>query len=302
VYKFVFNKTRKENLSAIIVSLAVMFLLIFAGFFIINGIRSDVSNIYSQMSLKLSDKDGLIGIECHAKNAFCNFINSINDDLRFKEYTISFIKNIASTISKDASEFLFSIPKRVIDALILFVLIFFFLKKGEDIWSSIVRLFPLKGSHKQRLLKRLDDTIRGVIYGYFIIALIEGFIGWLALTIVGSKMALILGIIIVITALLPVVGASIVWVPAALIYFFNDMPFRAAIIVFAGLILFYIDTWTRVRVIGQKAAVHPFVVLLGVLGGAITFGLVGVVIGPLVLSLLITSLKIYEEEKDSFLS
>lgn len=301
VYKRTLNRIKSENLSALIISTLIVIIITVPTIFLINSVSREVTDLYQDLTLKLTQEEHLISLECLSESPTCKAIEAINENPKVRFYVSGAITNLASSITRDNSNFLFSIPKKIIDVLIIFVLVFFLLKGGERMWGKLKELVPLKESHKDRLLKRFSDTINGVVYGYFIIALLEGVIGWLAFALIGSKMALMLGIIIGILGLIPTVGAPIIWVPASLIFFFGGSPIKASILVAGGLLMAFLGVWGRAKIIGNKTDVHPVIVALGILGGTLTFGLIGFIIGPLILSLLITSIEIYKEEKDSFL-
>ena len=97
------------------------------------------------------------------------------------------------------------------------------------------------------------------------------------------------------------VGAAIIWVPMSIFKFATGHPFSALILTVAGLLILFIDTWFRAKIIGNKVVVHPALVALGVLGGIMAFGIIGVIVGPLILVLLITLIEIYETEKENII-
>ena len=90
---------------------------------------------------------------------------------------------------------------------------------------------------------------------------------------------------------------QIIWIPAFLIKLFLGANLQAIIVFVTGIILMFIDSLLKPKVIGNRARIHPVLILLGVVGGLMIFGFIGVVIGPVILTLLVTLLKIYKEEK-----
>ena len=158
----------------------------------------------------------------------------------------------------------------------------------------------MRRGHKDKLLKKFSETLNGVVYGYLVIAFMEGVVGWISFALIGNRFALLLGIIIMLLALVPAIGASLVWIPAAIYYGVQGEPIKVLVLIIAGLIIMFLDIWTRSQIIGTRADIHPIIIALGVLGGLIAFGPVGIVIGPVVLSLLMTLIEIYQEDRDSF--
>ena len=301
LYKKIKAKIKNDGLSALIISLLIILIIIIPTLFLISTLTKEVSNIYSVTTITLVESEDLIPISCISETGICKIIDSINHNQRFRFYISGAVTNFASIITRGTSDFLFSIPKRIIEMLIIFLLVFYLMKSGDFIWKKIRELLPLKEHHKDALLNKFSGTIRGVLYGYIVIALLEGLIGWITFYLVGVKIALILGIVIAILALIPMVGASIILVPASILYFFEGSSVKAIVMLIAAFIIMILDLWGRAKIIGDRTDIHPAVVALGVLGGLVTFGAVGIIIGPLILSLLITSIEIYQKEKDSFI-
>jgi predicted PurR-regulated permease PerM len=300
LYKRLLKRIKSENASSLLISLLIILIITVPTFFMLNAITKEMTTIYDSTTIKLIQDENLIGFECEDDTTLCNLVASINKDPKIRFYITGGITNVASAITRETSSFLFSVPKRIIDVLIIFLLVFFLLKSGGGLWKKTKELFPLKKNHKGKLAQKFGDTINGVVYGYLVIALIEAIIAWFAFSLIGLKAALLLGILVGILGLIPMIGAPIIWVPLSVVYLFSGAYTKVIILVIAGIIIMFLDIWARAKIIGDRTDIHPAVIALGVLGGTITFGAVGVVIGPLILSLLITSLDIYREEKHIF--
>ncbi|TKJ16985.1 hypothetical protein CEE44_00415 [Candidatus Woesearchaeota archaeon B3_Woes] len=299
-YKKILNKTKRENLSAFTIAFLIVLIIAIPSILILNMVSNEVIDIYNDATIKLIEDKELTGIECEKETLFCSMVDAVNTNQRVRFYISGTITNLASSITRNTSSFLFSVPKKILNILIIFLLVFFLLKAGKTIWDGVSELLPLKRGHKDKLLKKFAETLNGVVYGYLVIALIEGIVGWIGFAIIGNRIALLLGIIIMLLALVPAIGASLVWVPASIYYIVQGEPIKVLVLVIAGLIIMFLDIWTRSKIIGTRADIHPIIIALGVLGGLVAFGPVGIVIGPVILSLLMTIIEIYQEEKDSF--
>ena len=297
LYNRIYKKTKKENLSAFIVSVIILLIIIVPIFLIIDSTSKELLGLYNKVNTKLIEDKDLISVACSKNTTLCGFVNNINNDPKIRFYVSGAVTNLVSGFTKSTTNFLFSIPKKVVDVFLIFLLVFFLLQNGKKFWHTIKDILPLKSSHKEKFMDKIASTIRGVVYGYMITAVIEGIIGWLAFMLVGSKMAIVLGIIILITALLPVIGASIIWVPGAILYFLAGSPIKSIILIFAGTIIAWVDSWLRAKIIGDNIDIHPAIVVIGAFGGIMLMGLVGIIIGPLVLALFIKAIEIYRSEK-----
>jgi predicted PurR-regulated permease PerM len=301
LYYKIFKKTKNENFSAFIVSLLIVLMIAIPSLIVIELTTQEISDIYEDITFKLTKDENLIEMQCQTESTLCKTVDAINNNPKIRFYVSGAITTLTSTITRNTSEFLFALPKKIFNILIIFLLMLFLFKGGKENLQKIKDLLPLKGTHKDKLLGKIKDTLNGVVYGYLIVALFEVIISFIAFSIVGNGLALILSIIIGVLALIPLIGASVVWIPAAIIYFLNASPIKGLIIVIAGLIIMFLDVWTRNKIIGKKTDIHPVIIALGVLGGIITLGPVGIIVGPVILSLFVTAMEIYQAEKDSFI-
>ena len=103
--------------------------------------------------------------------------------------------------------------------------------------------------------------------------------------------------VIALFAMIPVVGPLLVW-PFAAIYLLinNQVTNGILLIIYSGILLTYVDTFLKPIFIGKRSKIDPVIILLGIVGGISLFGMVGIIVGPLILSILLVIYKIYEEK------
>ena len=143
-----------------------------------------------------------------------------------------------------------------------------------------------------------------VIYGGFIVAVIQAILAGIGFFLFGFENILALTMLTAVASLIPFVGPPLIWVPvviyriiqASIIGDFTAISLSIGMAVYASLIVGTIDNVLKPKIIGDKAGVHPVVILLGVLGGITVFGLVGLIIGPVILAILVMFLEILREE------
>jgi len=301
-YKWIHSKIKSKNISAFIVSLFIVFIITIPTVIMINQITREVTEVYDDVRLKLSAEEDIINFGCeNEQNAICQTIQVVNENPRIRFYLSGVVTNAAAAITRGTTSFVISLPKKIIDLVLIFILIFFILKDGRSIWNLIKELLPFKPNHKERLLKRFQLTLSGIINGYFLVGIIQGIIAWFAFFLAGFKAAILLGILVAILGMIPGLGAPIIWLPIVLVQFFTGNQVAGSIIVAAGIIIAVLDLWIKPKIIGNKVHIHPVIIVLGVLGGTIAFGPLGLIIGPIILSLLVEALEIYQHEKKSLL-
>lgn len=170
---------------------------------------------------------------------------------------------------------------------------FFLFRDGEALVAWIRRTLPLSIERQTVVFRRFDEVVFGTIYGNALIAVIEGVLGGVAFWAVGLPSPVLWGTVMGVLAFLPLVGASLVWIPGAIYLFFQTAYVKMTVLILVGIAIALIDYVVRTVVIGSKSKLHTLLVFLSVFGGLTVFGLVGLVIGPLVVAIGIALLDTY---------
>lgn len=180
--------------------------------------------------------------------------------------------------------------------LMLFAL--FFLYKDGPAWLTALHdLIPMDLSHKQKILARVDQTIRAVVKGMFLTAIVQGILAGLAYMALGIPFPVVLTALTMILAPLPFGGTALIWGPVAFYFFWTGAFWKGAIMLGWGVgVVSMIDQFLRPWLIGQEVQMPVLLLVFSVLGGLALYGLIGLFIGPLLVSLLMTALQIYREE------
>ncbi len=222
----------------------------------------------------------------------------LDENIELESYASDTVNNFALAIAKKTSDLIVAIPKKIISLFVILFLMFYLFKEGENLFKKVQNHIPLKKTHREHLTSRLNGVVYGTIYGIVITAFIQGAIGTLGLWIFNVPSPILWGLVMVILAMIPFVGASFVWFPAAVYKIFTDEVFNGVgLLLYGLLIVSTIDNIIRPKIIGVKGKIHPVLVLLGVLGGLEVFGFLGVIIGPLILAALAVAVEIYMFEK-----
>lgn len=301
LYKWINKKTKRRNLSAIIVTFLIIILIISPILFIANSLTREVTTVYINSKQRIAEGN-IIGIGPDSSVLWK--LNSFLINIAEKPQISSSIDNITNTIISSLSNFLFTIPKRILSFFVMIFLIFFMLRDGGLMVKKIEYFIPLKKHHQNKIIKKFGSVTRAVVYGHFITALIQGMVGVLGLYIFGVKSPLVWGVIMLIACMIPFIGAPIVWFPLGVLKLIEGLTTNTTsttimgvgLLVYGFFIVSSIDNLIKPKIIGDMARIHPAVILIGVLGGLLMFGVIGIVIGPLILSLFLTFAEIYKTE------
>ncbi|MBD3248969.1 AI-2E family transporter [Candidatus Woesearchaeota archaeon] len=293
-YEKLKKKIKKENMAALLISFLLIILIMLPTVYIVFKVSQEASVGYVIMKQKLYSVSS-----CEEGEFGCRLVNNIKDitrEPRVRSYIDTGFQKVSSQLAERSFNFVFSIARRMLDMILMFFMLFFFLRDGKKIVGFVEKKIPMTDSNKKEILTQFREIVRAIVYGFFVIAVVEGVIG--ALTFYFGKIAspILWGIVMAFLAFLPLIGASVIWIPALINQIYNKDILSSIIILGGGLIIGAIDIFIRPKIIGSKAKVHPVLVLLGVLGGLELLGLIGVVVGPLVLVLFTTLIKMYKNK------
>lgn len=193
-----------------------------------------------------------------------------------------------------------AIPNVVLNIFIVIFSVYFFLKGGKNIYAFLKDFFPLPEGRYRQIFVRFDDLSRGMILGQIVVGIVHGFVSWAAYAVLGVPNPVLWAFLTAIISIIPVLGAGLVWFPVAVYLFISGYAAGAywkgiALFVYGLLVMTTIDNVLKPKIIGERARIHPLIILFGILGGIQLIGLPGIIIGPLILALLDVVMGIFRE-------
>jgi predicted PurR-regulated permease PerM len=178
---------------------------------------------------------------------------------------------------------------------IMLCLLFFFLRDGDAMCVRARNLIPLDEARKERLFRRLSGVTRAIVLGITLTALVQGALVGIGFAIASLPSPLVFGVLAALLSMLPVGGAAIVWVPAIGWLLYQGRWGWAIFLLFWGLMLTAVESVLRPFLISGRARISALAIFVGVLGGIPAFGAIGIVVGPVVLSLVLALIEFAEE-------
>jgi predicted PurR-regulated permease PerM len=180
---------------------------------------------------------------------------------------------------------------------IMLFLLFFFLRDGDVIIGRLRRLIPMADDRKERLFNQLSAVTRAIVFGTTVTALLQGLFVGIGFAIAGLPSPVVFGVLAALLSLLPVGGSALVWIPAVIWLFFQKHWGWGVFLLVWGSALSSLDNVVRPLLISGRARISALAVFIGVLGGIPAFGAIGIIAGPVVLSLVLALIEFAEESR-----
>lgn len=188
----------------------------------------------------------------------------------------------------------------LINVAVMVFTLFFLFRDGQTLFKRAKDLIPMDDKHKDNIARQLYLTLTAVVRGVFIVAITQGTLAGIGFGIAQVPSPVLLGAVTMLVALIPFVGAAVVWLPVAAIYFFHGATLKALFLFLWGaLVVSLVDNFLRPILIGSKAKLPILFLFFGILGGIKVYGPMGLFFGPLVIALLMGFIRIYKEEYQS---
>jgi predicted PurR-regulated permease PerM len=288
IHKWLTNRKLPHWVSALLT--VILFTIVLCGPLLSIGVIvfNQTQDVYQEVV-----KDGNAGVFVgkieNAVNKILPAGMSFNADKKISDLVYFVSNNIAKIFSATFSAFL--------SFLLMLLSIFYFLKDGAHFRRALVVLSPLPDQDDEKILTRLARAVNGVIKGYLLIALLQGILMWAGLLIFGVPNPALWGVVAAIASLIPTVGTSLVAVPAILFLLATGSTTSAiGLLIWALVVVGTVDNFLNPLVVSGKTNVPAFLILFSVLGGISLLGPIGILIGPLTVSLLYTLISIYRHE------
>ena len=301
LYQYIlrFCKGRRALASGITCFLLIVIIAI-PFFFIAGMITSQALDLYNTVSGMLTSGqlqkvfDDTLGHWAPYFEALKNHFGVGQED--FLKEVGEIIRKISAFLYQNLASFLRGITNILIGFALMLFVTFYLLIDGSELADKGLALSPLPPHLNRRIREDFLRSLRATLKGTVVLALIQGIAGGAGFWVFGIPNALFWGTVMTFASVVPLVGTTLVWLPGGLYLMANDHTWPAAGMMIWCLIAgLTCDNILRPRLIRGEAQVHPLLTFFSVLGGLSLFGIVGLILGPLVLAVLLSLLAIYQD-------
>jgi len=308
IYNWMRKRIAYRGIAAFITTIIILLMVTIPTVMLFNTLTKESHYLYIRAKQQLTSGN-LIESRCYEDTFLCKTITDANKLLRddaIRNYLVGLLNDVIAFVTKKISLIILSLPKLIIHLLVVLFTCYYMLKDGKDVIKRIEKVAPLKVHHQEEIVKQFGDVTKAIIYGSFMVAIVQGTLGAFGLWFFGIKSFVWWSIVMTFFALIPFIGTWVVWLPASIFLALSGhlqaetgLVWRGVGLFFYGLLIIStIDNILKPIIVAERARVHPLLILIGILGGLFVFGLIGLIIGPMILALLQTLLQIYERERE----
>lgn len=214
------------------------------------------------------------------------------------------LENVIRTVLIRASEFIYSNAIGLLrgftvffmDMLLVLLVTFFMFLQGDDFIEEIKKLSPLDSAHNEAILQEMEATIKATMWSTVVVAIVQGAMGGLGFFVVGLPQPAFWGTMMIPASVIPVVGAALIWVPGVIYLLIQGHTAKAiGLLIYFVIIVGSVDNFLRPVLTKGTRSTPAIFILFAILGGISYFGMVGFILGPLILSFLLSLLQIYQK-------
>jgi predicted PurR-regulated permease PerM len=297
-YQYLVRKTKERvHLSSLITVMLIFCIIIIPVLTVTGLITNEANKIFQRISSGDTQYQETIA------NVFRSLeqtplLQSINISEKIEQQDIGgIIQNVSKWVLTIAQKTYQGVASFILWFFVMFFTLYYFLIEGKTIMKRIMFLSPLKDSQESLLIERFLSISKATLKGTLIIGIIQGSLGGLLFAALGMSSAVIWAVVMTILSVIPLLGAGIVWFPAAIIMFaFGEVVKGIIILIFGGAVISTIDNILRPKLVGRDTQMHPLLVFFATLGGIAVFGIAGFIIGPIIMALFLALWEIYAVE------
>jgi len=292
----------RKSLCALVMTAFVVLLIVFPAVYILSMLAHEAISAYAffENGLKTGRFQPILELKDHPLiQGVWQRLNQYVDlsDLDLNSLLLENLRKVSVFAINQTSRVIRGFSFIIINFGLVTISLYYVFKDGDQLLKKIREAIPLVPQDKVLLFARLEEMVHATIYGGILVALLQGFLGGLAFWFLGLPSPVFWGTVMVFLSFLPIVGPFLVWGPVVLYFFFEGTFFKGIVLlVWGGAVVGLSDNFLRPILISKRTKLHTMLLFFGVLGGIKSFGLLGLIVGPLVVTICMTILDIYSEK------
>ncbi|MFQ5789802.1 MAG: AI-2E family transporter, partial [Acidobacteriota bacterium] len=217
------------------------------------------------------------------------------DQTRLMEFVSPALRQLASGTNRLVQGAVAGLTTAALELILFLITLFFILRDGKALGAELRSVSPVSDERANEIYDRVARTVKGVLYSMVVVPVAQGLLAMIGFGLFGLPSPLFWGTMLIFAAVIPGLGSPLVWVPAA-VYLLLTAPLwqGVGLLLYGTLVISTSDNIIKPILLRETARIHPLLAFLSILGGILSFGVVGFLIGPVILSLMLSAIRIYQ--------
>ena len=294
VHKRLKQRIRNPSLAALVSSALVILIILVPVSLVTLAVINELSNAVASVQ---QGADYLMDPNSPITGPILNFLGQYIDinHLRSEEFLVERVRGVGGQLAGRTLGFIGGLIGAIVQTFFVIFTMYYFFRDGDNISRNVRDSLPLDREQADSIMVRTREVIDASVYGVITIAMIQGTLGGLAFWALGLPSAIIWGVAMTFLSMVPMLGAFLVWVPAAIYLALTGHYVKAILLAAWGtLVIGMIDNFLRPKLVGSRTRLHELLIFFSVLGGLNVFGVIGVVLGPVVLAITLSLIDVYK--------
>lgn len=294
------GRIRGRNAGALISTILVLVVLIVPAFGLGVVVSKELRGLYQLLNERSAEQGGWNPYVMHTIDRLLGWAGQYIDlsTLDLRGALLRWLEQISRFLLSWGAHAVSNIISFFVEAVIAFFTLFFLFREGRSMMARAAALLPLKASQVDRLFTGISNSIVANVYGCLAVGAAQGTLLSLAFWVLGLPSPVLWGVVTALFSLIPIIGSAAVWGPAVIILIIAGHWWKGLILLgWGAAIIGQIDSIVRPYVISERAKMHTLLVFFALLGGVEAFGVMGLFIGPVVLSVTLVVLEMLQEER-----
>jgi predicted PurR-regulated permease PerM len=294
VHKRLARRIRRRSLSALVSCLLVVFVVVLPLTLLTMAVAEEIANVIPNLPSQISQ----------LTNSQTSLFGRISDWLetrfgietsRLQEFLIEQLQRSSAFLLGFSWNLLGNIVTGVVKAFFVLFTMYYLFRDGDRIVERLPAALPLKREQGEAIIARIQEVVSASVYGVVTIASLQGLLGGFAFWLLGVPSPLLWAVLMTFVCMIPIAGSFLVWLPLSFYLMATGHWTKAVLLILWGaLVVSTIDNFLRPRLIRNQTKLHELFVFFSVLGGISVFGLLGIVLGPVVLAITLGLLQTFQ--------
>ncbi len=290
VYRWIAARLRRPTLAATVTLILVSLSIVVPSMMVMLSAGNHVLILMRNAQTGASEANLRLFVASHpALSGGLKYVmDNVDMDVATQRAAGEVAGQVASVLGKSISAFT--------QVIVMLFLLFFLYRDSDAALAAMRRMIPLRADETDFLLTRVELAVRALVLGRFAVAALQGLLAGIAYALLGVGAATLLGALTMLFALVPAVGAFVVWLPVVGYLFAIHHWVQALILLGAGsLVISTLDNVLYPILVGSRLQLHSAPIFLAMLGGVVLFGVSGLILGPIAFSVTETLLQIWRD-------